>query len=121
MWFCAAARAASDAADSTDCFRITNSSYEYVKWLNRENEVQIQMEGERHMETCIGLQSYRLVINFRANSLETLHSCKVFRGMLVIFPPVHLNALIVQSLLIAAVFDGLFVTDAPFHRDAPFF
>lgn len=38
---------ASDGADSTDCFRITNSSYEYVKWLNRENEVQIQREGER--------------------------------------------------------------------------
>lgn len=34
----------SDGADSTDCFRITNSSYEYVKWLNGENEV--QTEGE---------------------------------------------------------------------------
>ena len=40
-------RDASDGADSTDCFRITNSSYEYVKWLNRENEVQIEKEGER--------------------------------------------------------------------------
>lgn len=48
--------AASGGADSTDCFRITNSSYEYVKWLNRENEVRIQREGERQMKTCIGLQ-----------------------------------------------------------------
>lgn len=44
--------------DSTDCFRITNSSYEYVKWLNRENEVQIQREGAREMKTCIGLKLY---------------------------------------------------------------
>lgn len=54
--FYAANLDASDGADSTDCFRITNSSYEYVKWLNRENEVQIQREGETEMKTCIGLQ-----------------------------------------------------------------
>lgn len=67
LWFYAAARGASDGADSTDCFRITNSSYEYVKWLNRENEVQIQREGERGMKTCIGLQLYHLITNFRTN------------------------------------------------------
>lgn len=72
MWFHAAARGASDGADSTDCFRITNSSYEYVKWLNRENEVQIQREGERGMKTCIGLQSHQLVASFRANSLKNV-------------------------------------------------
>ena len=69
LWFYAAARDASDGADSTDCFRITNSSYEYVKWLNRENEVQIQREAERGMKTCIGLQLYHLFANFRTNSL----------------------------------------------------
>lgn len=61
LWFDAAA---SDGTDSTDCFRITNSSYEYVKWLNGENEVQIQREGEREMKTCIGLQLYHLFANF---------------------------------------------------------
>lgn len=82
MWFDAAA---SDGTDSTDCFRITNSSYEYVKWLNGENEVQIQREGEREMKTCIGLQLYHLFANFRTNSLEMWPSCKVLRGVPVIF------------------------------------
>lgn len=56
--------AASDGTDSADCFRITNSSYEYVKWLNGENEVQIQREGEREMKTCIGPAVLALVYAF---------------------------------------------------------
>lgn len=84
LWFYAAARDASDGADSTDCFRITNSSYEYVKWLNRENEVQIQREGEREMKTCTGLESRQLIANYSANSPQMWHSCEVLRGMLVI-------------------------------------
>lgn len=48
LWLYAAA---SDGTGSTDCFRITNSSYEYVKWLNRENEVQMLREGERNENT----------------------------------------------------------------------
>lgn len=39
---------ASDGADGTDCFRSTNSSYEYVKWLNGGNEVQTEREKGRH-------------------------------------------------------------------------
>lgn len=49
--FCDFYAAASDGTGSTDCFRITNSSYEYVKWLNRENEVQMLREGERNENT----------------------------------------------------------------------
>lgn len=85
------AHGASDGADSTDCFRITNSSYEYVKWLNRENEVQIQREGEREMETCIGLQLYQLISSFTTNSLKMWHACKVLRGMLLVFDTLVLS------------------------------
>ena len=42
-------RDATDGADScTVCFRITNYSYEYVKWLNRENEVKIKEARNEH-------------------------------------------------------------------------
>lgn len=54
--FCGFYPAASDGTGSRDCFRITNSSYEYVKWLNRENEVQMLREGERGMKTRSRLQ-----------------------------------------------------------------
>lgn len=79
------ARAALAAADSWDCFRITNSGYEYVKWLNRENEVQIQREGERNEN----MHRPAITPNFHQFWNKFLpkmcHSCKVLRGILVDF------------------------------------
>ena len=80
MRFYAAARDASDGADSTDCFRITNSSYEYVKWLNRENEVQIQREGEREMKTCETCNYMNCFTKSEQIHSKMHHSCKVFKG-----------------------------------------
>lgn len=72
--------AASDGTGSRDCFRITNSSYEYVKWLNRENEVQMLREGERGLKTRIRLQFWHLFTNFTADSIEKWPCCKVLEG-----------------------------------------
>ena len=49
-------RGVRDGGDSRVCFRITIYSYEYVKWLNRENGVQIQRErdGEKLSEREAG-------------------------------------------------------------------
>lgn len=83
--------AASDGTGSRDCFRITNSSYEYVKWLNRENEVQMLREGERGMKTRIRLQFYHLFTNFTADSIEKWPCCKVLEGFPWFFFLMHLS------------------------------
>lgn len=90
-----AALGASDGPDRADCFRITNSCYEYVKWLNRENEVQTQREGARETKTSIGLQLNQAIINSTTVLSETFQSDKVF---MVIFEYFHFLTLLLRRL-----------------------